>query len=53
MHMDQRSELVANTILVVAGVHALAGLAHHYLWKDDTLRRMAWRRGVRRRNAGQ
>jgi len=53
MHMDQRSELVANTILVVAGVHALAGLAHHYLWKDDTLWRMAWRRGVRRRNAGQ
>jgi cytochrome b561 len=22
------------------GLHALAGLAHHYLWKDNTLRRM-------------
>lgn len=46
-------DLAANTILVVAGVHALAGLAHHYLWKDDTLRRMGLRRGPRRRNAGQ
>ena len=35
---------VANTILVVAGLHALAGLAHHYWMKDDVLRRMAWRR---------
>jgi cytochrome b561 len=22
------------------GLHALAALAHHYLWKDNTLRRM-------------
>jgi len=33
-------ELVANTILVVAGLHAAAGLAHHYVWKDAVLRRM-------------
>jgi cytochrome b561 len=46
-------ELVANTILVVAGFHALAGLAHHYLWKDDTLRRMGPRRGMRPPDAGQ
>ena len=29
----------------IIGAHALAALAHHYLWKDDTLRRMLpWRR---------
>jgi cytochrome b561 len=37
-------EIVANTILVVAGLHALAGIAHHVLLKDDTLRRMLRRR---------
>lgn len=33
-------EFVANTILIVAGLHALAALAHHYLWRDGVLRRM-------------
>lgn len=33
-------DFVANTILVVAGFHALAALLHHYYWKDDVLRRM-------------
>ena len=33
-------EIVANTILVIAGVHAMAALAHHYYWKDEVLRRM-------------
>lgn len=29
------------------GLHATAALAHHYLWKDDTLRRMLpWRRNL-------
>jgi cytochrome b561 len=37
-------ELVANTILVVAGLHALAALVHHYVWKDEALRRMLPRR---------
>ncbi len=27
------------------GLHAAAALAHHYFWKDDTLRRMMWWRG--------
>lgn len=29
------------------GVHAAASLAHHYLWKDDTLRRMLPGRAAR------
>jgi superoxide oxidase len=30
------------------GLHAAAGLAHHYFWKDDTLRRMLpWRQRAR------
>jgi cytochrome b561 len=33
-------DLVANTILVVAGLHAAAALWHHYVRKDDVLRRM-------------
>jgi len=30
----------ANAILIVAGVHAAAALFHHYLLRDDVLRRM-------------
>jgi len=33
-------DLAANTILAVAGLHAAAGLWHHYVWKDGVLRRM-------------
>ena len=33
-------ELGANAILILAGLHAAAALAHHYLWKDGVLRRM-------------
>lgn len=32
--------LSANVLLVVAGVHAAAGLFHHFLLRDATLRRM-------------
>ena len=32
--------LLANALLIVAGVHAIAALAHHFLWKDHVLRRM-------------
>ena len=32
--------LGATTVLIVAGVHAAAALAHHYVMRDDTLRRM-------------
>ena len=32
--------LAANTVLIVAGVHAAAALFHHYVLRDETLRRM-------------
>lgn len=32
--------LIANVILIVAGIHAVAALVHHYVWKDNVLRRM-------------
>jgi len=31
---------LANTLIVLAGLHACAALAHHYLWRDRTLVRM-------------
>lgn len=38
--------LAANTVLIVAGLHALAGLFHHYVLKDGlVLRMMPQRRG--------
>jgi len=33
-------ELAANAILIVAGVHAAAALWHHFVRRDDVLRRM-------------
>ncbi len=35
----------ANTLLVLAGLHAAAGLAHHFILKDNVLRRMLPSRG--------
>jgi cytochrome b561 len=32
--------LAANTILIVAGLHAAAALFHHFILRDETLRRM-------------
>lgn len=32
--------LAANTVLIVAGLHAAAALVHHYVLRDATLRRM-------------
>jgi len=32
--------VAANGILILAGLHAAAALAHHYLLRDDVLRRM-------------
>jgi cytochrome b561 len=32
--------LAANTVLIVAGLHAAAALVHHYVLRDPTLRRM-------------
>jgi cytochrome b561 len=31
---------IATIILVLAGLHASAGLLHYYLWHDGVLRRM-------------
>lgn len=33
-------ELAANALLIIAGLHAVAALVHHYLWHDRTLTRM-------------
>lgn len=33
-------ELLGNVLLVLAGIHVLAGLKHHYIDRDDVLRRM-------------
>lgn len=38
-------ELAANAILVVAGLHAAAGLWHHFVRRDDVMRRMLPGRG--------
>jgi cytochrome b561 len=32
--------LLANIVLAVAALHAAAALVHHYVWKDQVLRRM-------------
>jgi cytochrome b561 len=34
---------VANGLLILAGLHALAALVHHFLLKDNVLRRMLGR----------
>ena len=31
---------LADALLILAGVHAVAALVHHYVWRDLTLRRM-------------
>jgi len=33
-------ELLANALMVLAAVHAIAALSHHWIWHDRTLRRM-------------
>ena len=33
-------ELLANALMVVAGIHAAAALAHHWIFRDRTLLRM-------------
>lgn len=37
-------ELLWPTLLVLVGLHAAASLWHHFVVKDDTLRRMTWPR---------
>jgi len=36
--------LFANVLISVAALHAAAGLTHHFVWRDDVLRRMLPRR---------
>lgn len=43
-------EFVANTILAVAGLHAAAALFHHYVLKDNVLRRMLLMRDMQDRS---
>ncbi len=38
--LEEVHEVLAGAILIVAGIHALAGLYHHFVSKDDVLRRM-------------
>ena len=38
--LEELHELIANIGYFVIGLHAAAALAHHYWWRDDTLRRM-------------
>jgi cytochrome b561 len=37
---EEMHEVLANVLLVVIALHALAALKHHYVDKDDVLRRM-------------
>ncbi len=38
--MESLHELLANTLLIVAGAHAVAGLIHAWVWRDGVLGRM-------------
>jgi cytochrome b561 len=38
--INEWHELAANVLMLVAAVHALAALGHHYLWRDRLLDRM-------------
>lgn len=38
--MTELHELAANGLLVLAAIHALAAVTHHWYWRDNTLRRM-------------
>ncbi len=38
--LEETHELLGNVLLVLAGIHVLAGLKHHYMDRDDVLRRM-------------
>ena len=38
--VKQIHETVGTAGYWIIGLHALAALAHHYVWKDNTLRRM-------------
>lgn len=39
-NVEELHGTIATVILVLAGLHALASLIHHYLWHDNILQRM-------------
>lgn len=39
--IDDLHGTIANIILIVAGIHAAAALVHHFVFRDNVLRRMA------------
>ena len=38
--LEETHELLGNVLLFLAGIHVLAGLKHHYIDRDNVLRRM-------------
>lgn len=38
--LEESHELLGNVLLVLAGIHVLAGLKHHFVDRDNVLRRM-------------
>ena len=38
--VEEVHEVSANLTLILAALHAAAALVHHFVWKDDVLRRM-------------
>jgi len=38
--VEELHALMAHAVMVLAALHASAALVHHYLWKDQVLRRM-------------
>jgi cytochrome b561 len=38
--INEWHELAANVLMLVAAVHAMAALGHHYMWRDRLLERM-------------
>lgn len=51
--MESLHELVANTLLIVAGAHAVAALTHAWVWRDGVLGRMIPALRSRRENHGR
>ncbi|MFE4112489.1 MULTISPECIES: cytochrome b561 [Kosakonia] len=39
-NLKEVHELLANTGYFIIGLHAAAALMHHYIWRDNTLKRM-------------
>ena len=47
--VESLHEWLANSLLILAGLHAAAAIAHQFIWKDTTLRRMSpWGRDAAR-----